>query len=206
MKRVDTTLEPSDGGGLDRRTVLVGGVSGLLLAAVATVLPSGCSRYPKPAHSLQFLNAREYAILNIVAARLLGVGDRVGGAANQIDVAANIDAVVTGWLPESQAQLRTVLRVFEHGTYLFDLQRHRFTRLSPEQQDQYLAGWMTSTLGARRVVFRVLKALAATGYYHDPRTWARLGYPGPWLGRVYAESLVDLPAPVSLGALLGRGQ
>ena len=198
------TMEPSDAAGLDRRTFLIGGVSGLLLAAMGSVLPSGCSRYPKPARPLQFLNAREYAILNIVAARLLGVGDQVGGNAMQIDVAANVDTVVARWRPDSQAQLRTVLRVFEHGTYLFDLQRHRFTRLSAEQQDQYLAGWMTSTLGARRVVFRVLKALAAAGFYHDPRTWRRLGYPGPWLGRVYAESLVELPAAVPLGRLVGR--
>jgi len=201
MKQGESTQDATGIDGLERRTFVLGGLGGLVLVALGSVMPSGCRSYPKPAQPLQFLNAREYAILNIVAVRILGVGDRVGGSPDQIDVAANVDAVVSAWTADSQAQLRTMLRVFEHGTYLFDLQRHRFTRLSVEQQDQYLAGWMTSTLGARRVVFRVLKALVCVGFYQDRRSWQRLGYPGPWLGRVFAEARLELPPAVPLGGL-----
>lgn len=190
--------------GLDRRGFLAGGLGGLALLCLGVLLPGGCSRYPRPGPALRFLNAREYAILNGVAARVLGVGERVGDGPDQVDVAANIDRAVATWSDGSRAQLRMMLRVFEHGTYLFDLQRRRFTRLSPAQQDHYLTGWMTSTLGARRVVFRVLKALVAAGYYRDPRTWRRLGYPGPWQGRVHAVSRVDLPAAVPLDTILER--
>lgn len=204
MGLLDATRKSAGIDGVDRRAFLRGGLGGLVLVALGTMLPPGCSRYPKPTRPLRFLNAREYAILNIVAARVLGVEDRVGGGRDQIDVAANIDAVVAEWTPASQAQFRTMLRLFEHGTYVFDLQRYRFTALDTDQQDRYLAGWMTSTLGARRVVFRALKALVAGGFYQDPRSWQQLGYPGPWHGRVFAEPRLELPAAVPLDALAGR--
>jgi hypothetical protein len=173
------------GARIDRRRLLIGGASSVALLGLGALLPAGCRSYPKPEADLLVFNAMEYAILNAAAARLLGVPAKVGPDASQVDVAANIDRLVSTWDAEAQRQLRTMLRLFEHGTYLFDLQRKRFTRLSGEQQDLYLRGWMNSTLGIRRAVFRAIKALVALGFYQDPRVWRRLGYDGPWLGRVY---------------------
>ena len=169
----------------DRRRFLTGGASSVALLAVGTLLPAGCRSYPTPEAELRVFDATEYAIMNAAAARLLGAPDRVGSDSGQIDVAANIDRLVAAWDVEAQRQLRTMLRLFEHGTYLFDLQRKRFTKLSADQQDLYLRGWMSSTLGVRRTVFRAIKALASLGFYPEPRVWRRLGYDGPWLGRVY---------------------
>jgi len=101
----------------------------------------------------------------------------------------------------SQRQARMMLRVVEHGTHLFDLKRRRFTRLSVADQDAYLRGWMESSLGARRVIFRALKTLAALGYYAQPATWDAIGYDGPWLGRVEAASLHVHEDPVDVAAV-----
>lgn len=187
---------------MSRRRFLKGSASGLLLLGAGALLPAGCKSYPKPTVPLQFFNPREYAIMNTVAERLLGAIGRIGSTAGQIDVAARVDAYVSQWDADAQRQLRTMLRVFEHGTYLFDLQRQRFTRLDGARQDQYLTGWMNSTMGARRIVFRVLKSLAAIGFYDDPRTWSRLHYDGPWLGRVYAAPRTEPERPGPITSLL----
>ncbi len=185
MHRGGADLEALLGAPFDRRRLLTGGASGVALLALGALLPVGCRSYPSPEADLRVFNAMEYSILNAAAVRLLGVPGKVGSEAGQVDVAANIDRLVASWDAEAQRQLRTMLRLFEHGTYLFDLQRKRFTKLSADQQDLYLRGWMSSTLGVRRTVFRALKVLAALGFYPDPRVWRRLGYDGPWLGRVY---------------------
>lgn len=189
---------------MDRRRFLKGSVSGITLLGLGSLLPAGCKSYPKPAVSLRFFNSREYAIMNAAAERLMGASGVVGSSAEQIDVAAHVDALVADWDSEAQGQLRIMLRVFEHGTYLFDLQRKRFTRLSAGQQDQYLAGWMNSTLGARRIVFRALKTLAAGGFYQDPRVWPRIGYEGPWLGRVEAAGRLQAEPMIPLSAMLSE--
>ncbi|MBI4518953.1 MAG: gluconate 2-dehydrogenase subunit 3 family protein [Deltaproteobacteria bacterium] len=186
---------------LERRRFLRSSAAGVALLGFGALLPAGCRGYPKPAGRLTFFTAKEYAVVNQAAARLLGAGSGVGPGEDQIDVAARVDPWVATWDAEAQKQLRVMLRVFEHGTYLFDLQRKRFTLLSDEDKDRYLEGWMRSTLGARRVAFRSLKALAAAGFYPQPESWAALAYEGPWLGRVAAASPPEPEAAVPLAAV-----
>ncbi len=200
MPAPDEILQALLGERTDRRRFLKGSVSGIALLGLGACLPSGCRSYPKPQVPLRFFDSREYAITNAMAERLLAADGRIGPGARQIDVAANVDAVVAAWDADAQRQLHTMLRLFEHGTYLFDLRRKRFTHLTAAQQDRYLEGWMSSTLGARRIVFRTLKCLAAIGFYHDPRTWRRLGYDGPWLGRVYVPPRTQPEPIVALSA------
>lgn len=195
MDESQDLLDALFGERLDRRRFLKRTAGGIALLGLGSLLPAGCTRYPKPPMRLQLLDPREYAIVNAVAERLLGAAGAIGSETDQIDVGANVDAVVAAWDDDAQGQLRTMLRVFEHGTYLFDLRRKRFTRLTAAEQDQYLAGWMNSTLGVRRVVFRALKLLVAAGFYSEPRSWTHIGYDGPWLGRVEAEARLS-PEPV----------
>ena len=194
MQGSDDVLDALFGERINRRRFLKRSAGGVALLGLGSLLPAGCTRYPKPPTRLQFLDPREYAIINTVAERLLGAAGAIGSQPEQIDVGANVDALVANWDKEAQGQLRTMLRVFEHGTYLFDLRRKRFTRLTAAEQDQYLAGWMNSTLGVRRVVFRALKLLVAAGFYREPRAWTRIGYDGPWLGRVDAAARLS-PEP-----------
>jgi hypothetical protein len=201
MLRMNDPYHALFGERMDRRRFLKGSVTGIALLGVGSLLPPGCKSYPKPAVPLRFFDSREYATMNVVAERLLGAQGQVGPSPDQVDVAAHVDALVTAWDTDAQGQLRTMLRLFEHGTYLFDLRRKRFTRLSAVRQDRYLAGWMNSTLGARRIVFRAFKVLSAAGFYQDSRAWSALGYDGPWLGRMDAAARFT-PEPVAgLGAL-----
>ena len=187
---------------LDRRRFLQGSAAGVALLGLGSLLPAGCTRYPKPSKTLLFFTAKEYAVMNQAAERLLGAEGQVGSDDEQVDVAANLDGWLASWDAEAQQQLRIMLRVFEHGTSLFDLQRRRFTRLGASAKDQYVDGWMRSTLGARRAVFRGLKALSASGFYKDPRTWPSLSYEGPWLGRIAASSSLEPEAAVPLATVV----
>ncbi|MCC6849097.1 MAG: gluconate 2-dehydrogenase subunit 3 family protein [Deltaproteobacteria bacterium] len=186
---------------LTRRRLLRTGLGGALLLGFGAVLPSGCARYSPVRSSLRFLTRKEYAVVTQAAVRILGLPDeereRLGGF---------IDGLLADLPPTSQSQARLMLRVVEHGTHLFDLKPRRFTRLSPAEQDAYLRGWMESTLGARRVIFRALKTLAALGYYAQPSSFASIGYDGPWLGRIEATVRVAHEAPVDLATVLAERQ
>lgn len=171
------------GAALTRRELLRRGGGCLLLVAGGAVLPSGCTRYPKPPPTLIFFTSKEYAVLNLLAARILGMPELEDGRGDGgIDVAATLDRLAASWDADLKRQLRLALRVVEHGTYLFDLQRKRLTKLTIDEQDSYISGWAASTLGARRVAFLGFKALVSLGFYGA--AWDGIGYPGPWLGRV----------------------
>jgi len=185
--------------GLSRRELLRTGFGGVLLVAFGAVLPSGCQTYSPIARPLKFLSRKEFAVVTRAAVRILGLpddrGDEIGGF---------IDNLLAELPPTTQRQARLMLRVVEHGTHLFDLKPKRFTRLSQAEQDTYLQGWMESSLGARRIVFRALKTLAALGYYAQPSSWEAIGYDGPWLGRVDVASDFTHEEPVSLAAVRAR--
>lgn len=182
---------------LTRRRLLQTGFGGALLLAFGSVLPSGCARYSPVESSLRFLTRKEYAVVTQAAVRILGLPDEA-----REGLGGFIDGLLADLPPTSQNQARLMLRVVEHGTHLFDLKPRRFTRLAPAEQDAYLRGWMESTLGARRVIFRALKTLAALGYYAQTQSFADVGYDGPWLGRIEASSRVSYESPVDLATVL----
>jgi hypothetical protein len=175
-----------------RRGFLAGSASGLLLLAVGSLLPSGCRGYPEPPVPLHFFNAEEYAIFQGVAHAILGLEE------SEADVAAEVDRFVSHMTKAIKRDIRWMLRIFEHGTHLFDLKGRRFSSLSRKDQEQYLSGWMNSSMGARRMVFRALKLLAALGYYGRADTWTAIGYDGPWLGRRSEERRFSYEKPLPL--------
>lgn len=177
-----------------RRGFLTGSASGLLLLAVGSLLPIGCRGYPEPPVALHFFNAEEYAIFQGVARAILGLEEA------DTDVAAEVDRLVSHMSTAIKRDIRWMLRIFEHGTHIFDLQGLRFSSLSRKDQEQYLRGWMESSMGARRMVFRALKLLAALGYYGRADTWAAIGYDGPWLGRRAEERRFSYEKPLPLSS------
>jgi len=182
---------------LTRRRILGTGVGGLFVLAFGAVLPAGCERYSPIPQSLRFLTRKEFAVVTQAAVRILGLPDEEGE-----EIGVFIDDLLAGLPVTSQGQARVMFRVVEHGTHLFDLKRRRFTRLEPADQDAYLRGWMESSLGARRLIFRALKTLAALGYYARAESWEAIGYDGPWLGRVEVSALREHEESVPLAAVL----
>jgi hypothetical protein len=167
-----------------RRRFLGLGIGGSLLLAAGAVLPSGCRRYPSPRERLVYLNSMEYAVVNAAASEILGLEAE---EVQKVDVGVFVDRFIADFDRDVRRQVRLMLRVFEHGTHVFDLKRVGFTGLSPAERSRYVDGWMDSTIGARRVVFRALKALCALGYYSQAQSWSGVGYDGPWLGRIPIE-------------------
>ena len=189
-----TTVLAALDAALSRRRFLHTGVGGIALLAFGSVLPAGCERYSSPTRSLKFLTRKEYAVATQAAVRILGLGPEA-----RDEIGVFMDALLAELPSLSQRQARLMLRVVEHGTHLFDLKTKRFTRLSPAEQDTYLQGWMESSLGARRVIFRALKTLAALGFYAQESSWESIGYDGPVLGRQdYPSSDFRAEEPVSL--------
>lgn len=177
---------------IERRSVLRGSASAVLLLWIGALLPSGCRGYPSPPVSLHFFSDEEYAIFQAVARAILGLQD------DDVDVAVEVDALASRMGGNVRRDIRWMLRIFEHGTHLFDLKGKRFSRLARADQEQYLRGWMTSSLGARRMVFRALKLLSVLGYYGRSETWTAIGYDGPWLGRRTEERRFSYERPVPL--------
>ena len=177
---------------IGRRAMLGAGASGVLLLAVGAVLPAGCRGYPRAPVALHFFSDEEYAVFQAIARAILGLPD------DSVDVAAEVDRLVSSMTGTVKRDIHWMLRIFEHGTHPFDLQGKRFTGLARDDQEQYLRGWMESSLGARRMVFRALKLLASLGYYGLPDTWSTIGYDGPWLGRKPVERRFSFEKPAPL--------
>ena len=183
---------------LTRRALFRRSASGLLLITFGALVPSGCTGYPSPPVPLKFFTDEEYAVFRAVARAILGLEDDDDVADEKVDVAAEVDGLASRMGGSVRRDIRWMLRIFEHGTHLFDLKGRRFTRLSRADQEQYLRGWMASSLGARRMVFRALKLLSALGYYGMPETWLAIGYDGPWLGRRAGERRFTYEKPAAL--------
>jgi hypothetical protein len=82
-----------------------------------------------------------------------------------------------GTLPRPmQKEIRQLLIVFEYLPIFFLFKPKRFSRLSPKDQERYIAAWGTSSIGLFRSGFRVLKSLSVSTYYQNPAAWDAIGY------------------------------
>lgn len=128
--------------------------------------------------SLQSLTAKEYAVARAAAEALL------------VDVPVSPDAVARGMDTElalagdpMRTDMKTVLRLMEHGT-LLSLRPRRFTALSVEQRRAVLDDWATSRFNLRRAAFQALRGFVVFFAYVDPATRALTGFEGPWPERI----------------------
>jgi choline dehydrogenase-like flavoprotein len=89
--------------------------------------------------------------------------------------------------PSNARDFERVLRVFDSRLLNLFLSARpiRFTSLSPEDKERYLASWRDSSIGLKRTAFQGLKRLACFMAYtltdamgRNPN-WPDIGYPGP---------------------------
>jgi hypothetical protein len=134
----------------------------------------------------------EYAVV-VHLARRIAAPDRPGDAAipspDDVDVAGFIDGYVLRMAAPMRRDLSRAFLYLEQVAPLAVGRVHRFTELDPDDQDKVLLALEASPIMLLRGAFAAMKSLVFMGYYRDARTWALLGYDGPWLGRP-ASSLV----------------
>lgn len=163
-----------------RRGFLKRTAGGALALGAASLLPSGCAKYPPAPEGMRVFNAKEHAVIN--AATVIYAGEDF--SKRGIDAAAFFDGSVTrlpGW---AQKQIKQALALFEHGPLIFSLKPKRFTQLSHADQVAYVDGWAESGLGFRRTVHWAMRQICLSSIYLQAPSWQGIHYAGPWIGRV----------------------
>ena len=170
----------------DRRGFLKKGLLGGAILAIGGTIPillrSGVTFY-RPRGPLRILSNAEYAIFAAATARLVpGEGAAADWpAAQTLDCAGQVDALLARLHPAAAADFRKLLHVFENAmTGLLSTGfPTTFTRSSPADQDRRLEAWRHSRLALFRSGYQAMKRLAVAVYYASPETFARVEYPGP---------------------------
>jgi hypothetical protein len=160
-----------------RRFLKTGLFGGLLLAVGGTGLALWPSeRRARPRRALRALDERQFAIVATIAGRTV-----TAPGADHVAVAERVDELAALMVPESRAELKQLVMLFENGLagMIFDMRPRPFTRLSPEEQDAALLAWRNSRFAVRRRGYQVLRRLTQAAHYGAPGGWAITGYPGP---------------------------
>jgi hypothetical protein len=177
-----------DGGNakLERRRFLkrglLGGAALVLVGNLPFLLRTTAMRFA-PRGTLRLLDRREYAILAAVVARLVP-GPQAGAdwpAADALDCAGKIDALLSQVHPDVGKDFRRLLRLVENsyvGTFMAGSPRP-FTRAEAGEQDRRIEAWRRSRFALPRSGYQALKRLAQATYYSSPEVYALIGYPGP---------------------------
>lgn len=152
-----------------------------VLRGTGYVVPSGRER------TLSALAWWQYLVVAHVARRITAP-DELGAApaaglptSDELDVAGFIDQRLVAMRPKVRGDLLSFIGIVEHVSPIAKGHARRFSNLAPAEQDAVLASLESSGSDLMRAGFEGLKALVFMGYYRDPRTWAVLGYEGPWV-------------------------
>jgi len=135
---------------------------------------------PEAARQLQFFSNREYLVVSAAAARLTGHIPGEPGSGQTVDAALRADTFLGTEDPEIQEQIHLLLTIFNSPitAFIFSFKFSGFLSMDPAGQDNYLEGWMTSSLGFRRTGFQALKRLSMSMHYTDERSWEEIGFHG----------------------------
>ena len=130
--------------------------------------------------SLQVLNTHEYRILKAICSRIVPEANEA-----RLDLALKIDSVLAGVRKELSRDFKLLLLILEYGTLFLGFTLKQFTRMSPEEQDRYLAGLERSGVPFKRVAFQAIKRAALAAFYGSQESWPGIKYRGPWLDKGY---------------------
>ena len=166
-------------GPIDRRTFLRGSAGGVAALAAATLLPAGCAGYP-PVANLRLFSAKEFAVLEALADTFVPAADGVASATG-LDVAGHLDRRLSVEPALVRKQLKQAVLLVEYGGFWWGPARARFTRMSPAARAQYMEEWMAADSAFRRQVGQLFRRAIIQAYYSDERTWAGIGYDGPFV-------------------------
>ena len=130
---------------------------------------------------LKVFTQKEYQILKAAMDRIVPEA----GVVHDMDLARMIDSVLAEVRRELGQEMKRLLYILEYGTTILGFKWKRFTQMTPEEQDGYLASWEKSRFGLRRMGFQALKRAALAAFYGSQQSWPGIRYRGPWLERGY---------------------
>jgi hypothetical protein len=102
-----------------------------------------------------------------------GADDPAGGDV----VPTGVEELLGAMEPADVKRVGDLLTMFELAA--LPLHGRPFSRLDEERRRRYVAGWMTSRIPLRRIIYRAIRGLVMNAYYQDPRAWPALHYDGP---------------------------
>lgn len=150
--------------------------------AVAGFLPIGCSHSPPSTDfpdGMDYFDAGETYLLSHIIRRIVPLSHDDNDTLR--DVLIRLDRFFIDSPPEDQREFGRLLTVFNHPAFVFIFggSFKSFDRMSDKEKDEYLRGWMISSLGFRRTAFQALKKLIMSMYYTRDESWNAIGYAGP---------------------------
>ena len=180
MSRRDILRAHEDHGAatIGRRRFLRQTLFGAAALFVAPALSSRLIRAqisPETAGKLQFFSNQEYLVVS-AAGHIPGEP----GSGQTVDTALRADTFLGTEDPEIQEQIHLLLTIFNSPitAFIFSFKFSGFLSMDPAGQDNYLEGWMTSSLGFRRTGFQALKRLSMSMHYTDACSWEEIGFHG----------------------------
>ena len=69
--------------------------------------------------------------------------------------------------------------LLEYGTFIFAGKIRPFSKLSLEEREKYVQGWVTSSIPIRRDLIKGVKGVCLTGFYAHPDMMKHIGYDLP---------------------------
>src|SRR5437867_7445981 len=121
------------------------------------------------------LSDAELHTLRAVAEALIPPGGRFPLGAGDVGTAERVGRYLAGMVPETQRQVRLLLRAWEAAP-LASRHLRRFSRLAPAARDGWVERCLPSRLPWRRVPLLLLKTLCLSAFCADPRVEAAIGY------------------------------
>ncbi len=171
---------------VSRRRILEAGLAAAFAIGGVAAFALRTGGYAPPGRTLASLSGWQFDVVKHAARRIVAPDrpdDRTIPTADEVDVAAFVDAWLSHVTRRVRRDLGRFLAYVEHVAPLASGYASRFTRLGPAEQDRVLASIESSSSSLLRAGFDGLKSLVFMGYYRDARTWAIVGYDGPLVGR-----------------------
>lgn len=144
------------------------------LFAVAALVYGVVLGYPPARQGAPLLNAKEQAVLAASADAFFPGGGALPISGSEAGILGYMNTTLGASPPRTRLLLRLLLRLVEHGPWLFNLSR-RFTRQSPAERIKTLQAWGDSRIYFLRISFTSLRTLVSMAYLANSRVTSIIG-------------------------------
>ncbi|MEO7331443.1 MAG: hypothetical protein ABI193_22905 [Minicystis sp.] len=146
-----------------------------LTAALGLLLRGVLLGYPRAPLAGSILSAKEQAILAASADAFFPPGGPIPLSGTEAGVVAYMDRYVRRIGRPQRVLIRLLLRLIEHGPWIFGPRPARFTRLTPAERIEVLRRMSLSRVYFRRLSFLSLRVMLTMGYFANDQVARQIG-------------------------------